>query len=120
MGHATNAVPASVQIYFATTDTAYPGSGGHAYYYIDSNGSELVVNCAISKTSESGIYSLYINGVLDSAGYDFCDAGGVTLQLNITITPKLVTGINTIEFRCTGKNGASTDYSLSCYGVRLR
>jgi len=83
-------------------------------------GTETKLNLSTYKHNNCGIFDLYVNGVLDSAGYDDYSSVAISVHRDITLTRPIVPGLNTIEFRVNGKNASSTNYLLQIYGASLQ
>ena len=121
IGKATN--NAGVELVLNATSIPYeyqqvPNNSDNFYYYLICSGSETTLRLIYRKSNDCGIVDLYINGVLDSSGYDMYSAGPAYNDTLITLTIKPIAGINTILLKTNGKNGASTNYYFySMYAV---
>jgi len=87
--------------------------GDKMFAYFTCKGNETLAYLRHYKDSNSGIFDLYINNVLDSSGYDEYAAVGVSSSLKITLTQLIKKGLNTIEFRVNGKNASSSAYKIT-------
>lgn len=106
---------------YQTTATVQdiPANGDRIQMFFIADGTETKLTLGQYKTASSGIFDLYVNGVLDSSGYDNYSSSGVIIQRQITPTQPIVAGLNTIEMRVNGKNASSTNYGISTYGVNI-
>lgn len=84
------------------------------------DGTETKLEISTRKQAQFGIFDLYINGVLDSSGYDDYAAVDGDIHREITLTQTIVPGMNTIELRVNGKNAASSGYFIEVYGASLQ
>lgn len=96
------------------------GSGHKLYYYPFCVGGETTIDINVSKGSNRCMFDLYINGVLDSSGYDLYNSSTVDATVTISLTQAIVAGFNEIRIVVNGKNGSSTGYDPAVYGVRIR
>jgi len=88
-------------------------NGDKMFAYFTCKGNETKLYIRSFKDSNSGIWDLYVNGVLDSSGYDSYAAAGVSVSLEIILTEPIIKGLNIIEFRVNGKNASSTGYKIT-------
>jgi hypothetical protein len=95
-------------------------NGDRYYFYIICGATETKLDFALTKNNQSGKFDVYINDALDSSAYDMYAAVQGDTSSNVTLTVLPINGLNTVEFRVNGKNGASGGYTLNIYGVRLR
>lgn len=87
-------------------------------FNVFSRGTETILIINTYKSTNRGIFDLYIDGVLNTGGYDDYAASAITNIRKITITPMSI-GEHIIQMRVNSKNSASTGYSLSPYWVML-
>ena len=121
VGMITNAAGVEIENNSLSSDFQQSANDGdHLYTFVYATGSETTLTIGGTKTANSGIFDLYIDGVLDSAGYDLYAAVTASVRHNIVLANPLNHGYHTIEFRVNGKNGASGDYIVQTYGMRLR
>ena len=97
-----------------------PNDGDHLYTFLYAAGGETILTLGRSRNANSGIFDMYIDSIIDSAGYDMYNAGTLNDTLVIALANALNHGYHTIEFRVNGKNGASAGYIISTYGMRVR
>jgi hypothetical protein len=105
--------------YGATITQATPGDGHIFYIPVLCRGDETVIVIRESMGTTRGKYDLWINGVLDSSGYDNYNVTSLDNNRQITLTRKILPGLNEIELRVNGKNASSANYNLYIYGVLL-
>ena len=96
------------------------GSGHKLYYFPFCVGGETTIDINVSKGSNRCMFDLYINGVLDSSGYDLYNSSTVDATVTISLTQAITAGFNEIRIVVNGKNGSSTGYDPAVYGVRIR
>lgn len=92
---------------------ATTGTDGDKYFvwvYLD--GTETKLELSTYKYTSRGIFDIYLNGVLDSSGYDDYASSGAYTQREITLTQTPVAGLNVLEFRVNGKNASATSYEV--------
>lgn len=94
--------------------------GDRLQMFHDGIGNETVLDLGTYKTSGNGIFDIYINGILDSSGYDDYNATSTNTLRNITLTRPIVQGKNTIELRVNGKNALSSGYVVWVLGAGIR
>lgn len=82
--------------------------------------SESVLYLGYRKSTNMGIFDLYVNGVLDSSGYDAYRNSGADAVAKITLTHALLSGWNNIILKINGKHESATAYGIGIYGARLR
>lgn len=99
---------------------AVPADGDRLQIFSISQGTETKLEISTWGTNASGIWDLYINGVLDSSGYDDYVADAVDIHREITLTQQIQSGLNTIELRVNGKNVDSAGYNIFVYGASLQ
>jgi hypothetical protein len=97
-----------------------PSDGDYFTFQLFCGGSETIMNLDWVKASSRGIVDLYINGILDSSGYDGYSASPTTTNSKITLSRTLNYGWNEIKFVVNGKNANSTHYFFTLWGFRLR
>ncbi len=83
-------------------------------------GGESILEISYNKDNLRGIFDLYINGVLDSGGYDGYAAAYTTAFISITLSKAINEGWNEIKLIINGKNASSTAYYYNICGVRLK
>lgn len=103
--------------FMAATNNQVAADGDRFYMYMYADGTETKLMLSTLQYSSHPIFDIYINGTLDSAGYDDYAAAAVILNRYITLTQKLRIGFNEIQFRVNGKNVASSDYYMTFFGV---
>jgi len=86
--------------------------GDKMFAYFTCKGNETKLYIRSFKDTNSGIWDLYVNNVLDSSGYDSY-AAAVGVSLKITLTQPIKKGLNIIEFRVNGKNASSAGYKIT-------
>ena len=84
------------------------------------DGTETLLEISNYKGALEAIFDLYVNGVLDSSGYDDYAAAGAYVNREITLSQPVRIGMNTIELRINGKNVASGGYFLQVAGASLQ
>lgn len=96
--------------------------GGNIGFSPICSGDETAIEFAVYKSTNRGMFDIYINGVLDSSGYDLYSSSATVSMLSISLTQDILPGVNNIIFKQNGKNGSSAGYIISIYGrgVRLR
>lgn len=101
---------------YPTTGT----DGTYAFFYLFCDGGETHLDINYHSDSDSCKFDLYINGSLDSSGYDLYSAsysGGV---LVVTLTRTILAGWNEIKLVVNGKNSSSSGYLLGLFPMRIR
>ena len=102
------------------TYQASNANGDRIQTFFMCNGTETTLALTTRPRLGNGIFDLYVNGVLDSSGYDDYAAVTITKHIEITLTESIKKGLNLIEFRMNGKNGASSGYLCNVVGVALK
>jgi hypothetical protein len=127
IGRATNAAGAlqDLTLAYASPYTGLTGAaandGDKYYYYLMCDGTETILEHRYYQHTMCGVFDIYINGVIDSSTYEGYNAGGATLVgTKIALTAKTVPGLNTVQIRINGKNGAATDYTYWGVEAKLR
>jgi len=104
-----------------TTRTAGAGANGdRIQIFMVARGNETTLNLGTHGLTISGIFDVYINGVLDSAGYDDYLAVPAEIHRIIALTQPIRKGYNVIELRLNGKNALSTGWYVYVYGASLQ
>lgn len=112
------------------TEIGFSISGG---FYLQSNisdgsymiiplfsvGGETKLDILWYRASDRGIFDVYVNGVLDSSGYDGYSASPSNTSTTITLTRSLNPGWNIFKLLVNGKNASASGYGLSVLGARL-
>ncbi len=83
------------------------------------DGTETSILIGTYKSTDRGIYDLYINDTLDSSGYDDYAASAVELTRQILLTVPLRRGWNKISLKLNSKNASSSDYLLGVLGIAV-
>ena len=95
-------------------------NGYKMYYFPFCAGGETTLDIFVSKGSTRPIIDIYVNNVLDSAGYDLYNSITVDATVTISLTQAITAGYNEIRIVVNGHNGSSTAYDTAIYGVRIR
>lgn len=98
----------------------YAANGDYMTFTMYCAGTETHLEISIYKSVSRGIFDIYINGILDSSGYDTYAASGSASILDVLLSQPIIAGWNTIVFKVNGKNASSSGYYINIYGVRLR
>lgn len=124
MGLATNAAGVEQQINMnwaiASDYNASTANADKAFFYLFCNGAETVLDVQIWAVATGGIFDVYLNDVLDTAGIDTYSAVSTLISVNVALTTDTIPGINTIELRTNGRNGLSGGWVIITIKVRLR
>jgi hypothetical protein len=99
---------------------ASPSNGDYLIIPIYCNGGETILDLSWYKTTDRSIFDLYVNGLLDSSGYDGYNSSTSITYTQITLSRTIISGWNELKFVVNGKNASSTNYYCGIYGVRLR
>lgn len=83
-------------------------------------GTETLLFLFYIKASIMGIFDLYINGVLDTAGIDAYASSYTDTMQKITLTQPIIAGWNEVKLVVNDKNASASNYAVGNYGVRLR
>lgn len=94
--------------------------GDKHYLYFLCDGTETKLEITTRKITVAGKWDIYVNGVLDSSGYDDYAAAAADISREITLSEPIRPGMNTVELRLNGKNAASGGYYISIYGASLQ
>lgn len=91
-----------------------------AEFYLEGN--ETTLSIGYNKNTSRGQFDIYVNGVKDDQAtvdtYNGSAAdSGLTVVLCAATLATIQPGRNTVELRVNGKNVASTDYAIACYGM---
>lgn len=92
---------------------------GEAVFDLLCEGNETHLIVGTKKTSNDGIFDVYVNNVLDSSGYDDYNATDANTTRNITLIQPIRKGWNEIKLKLNGKNAASTNYGIDVYGIAV-
>ena len=95
-------------------------NGYKMYYFPFCAGGETTLDIFVSKGSTRPIIDIYVNHVLDSAGYDLYNSSTVDATVTISLTQSITAGFNEIRIVVNSKNGSSTAYDTAIYGLRVR
>lgn len=95
-------------------------NGYKMYYFPFCAGGETTLDIFVSKGSTRPIIDIYVNNVLDSAGYDLYNSSTVDATVTISLTQAIIAGFNEIRIVVNSKNGSSTAYDTAIYGLRVR
>lgn len=95
-------------------------NGDIVYIYVYKFENETNIDVMIAKRNACGIFDLYVNGILDSSGYDFYNATTLATTISISLTTPIYVGWNELKFVANGKNELSSSYATSIYGVYVR
>jgi hypothetical protein len=112
---AGNPLTSGIASSYERITAASANDGDRYFWYVMALGNETKLFCYFAKMADSGIADLYLNGVLDTAGFDLYAAALAAYLVSITLTTKPKPGLNTFEMRINGKNAASSDYCLQMY-----
>lgn len=101
--------------------SASPAVDGDCFQlFFCARGNEVWFSISTYTNLNRPIWDLYVNGILDSAGYDdYTPAAGIQRRY-IALTQPIREGYNIIELKVNGKNGASTGFILSVYGASIQ
>ena len=97
-----------------------PANGDRFQIFFVCDGTETKLELGNRKDVDCGIFDLYVNGVLDSSGYDDYIAVLEEVYREITLTQPIKKGLNTIELRVNSKNVASSNYKLKIWGASIQ
>lgn len=95
-------------------------NGDRLQMFFYARGTEVELNISTYKYGDAGIWDLYVNGVLDSSGYDDYAAGHSANTRRITLTERIRRGYNVIEVRVNGKNASSSGYVVGVHGASIQ
>lgn len=101
------------------TQQAVAADGDRMQMFFYARGDETILDISTDTNTTRAIWDLYVNGVLDSSGYDDYAAAAGHQQRHITLTRPIVAGYNVIELRANGKNALSTDYIIAVIGASI-
>lgn len=96
-----------------------PADGDRYYLYFYADGTETQLNLGTAGGNDLGIWDLYVNGELDSSGYDDYNVKGDNIR-QIILNRDIIQGQNTIELRVNGKNKKSSAYAIEVLGAVLQ
>lgn len=68
----------------------------------------------------SGIFDIYLNGVLDSAGYDDYNTTYTIMNRYISLVHPVLIGENVIKLKINGKNASSSAYFVMIVGMSVQ
>ncbi len=97
-----------------------PADGDRLFLYYIADGTETAFDITCRGGTTSAIFDLYINNVLDSAGYDNYLAVAADITRHIILAQPVLQGLNQIELRVNGRNGLSTNYYILIRGASLQ
>lgn len=97
-----------------------PENGDKFQLFFICSGLETTLNLGTYKGTTIGIFDIYINNILDSAGYDDYFLGSGFVYRSITLSQPIIAGINTIELRVNDKNVSSSNYYIDIAGASLQ
>lgn len=117
---AADGVTLKVYVQSSYTFQLVPLDGDRLQLFFLSYGNEATLTIGTATSSTRGIFDLYVNGVLDSAGYDDYAAVAGANYRHIILAQPIRVGQNIIELRVNGKNAASTGYYVAVYGASLQ
>ncbi len=103
---------------YTLQETAANGDKFYAFFYCD--GTETTLDMTTRGDTATGKFDLYVNGILDSSGYDEYLAAAAIVDHHIVLSQPIVKGNNEISLHVNGKNAASTDYFIQIFGMSLR
>lgn len=110
-----------IQIYHREySESSTPLNGDRYQMFFYARGNEARLNLGTSKGGSKGIFDIYVNGVLDSSGYDDYAGGTTPFYRYIALTQPIQLGYNVIELRVNGKNASSVGYAISVYGASIQ
>lgn len=102
------------------TNTPIPADGDRLQMFFMARGNETFLSIGTNQSTQYGIWDLYINGVLDSAGYDDYAAVGGVIQRYIALTQPVRQGYNVFEMRVNGRNALATNWFIAIYGASIQ
>lgn len=104
-----------------TVSSADSGANGDKYflYFYTPTGTETIIEISTLKAPSAGKWDLYVNGSVDTTGYDDYAAADAPVIRRITLSSSLLVGENLVELRVNGKNGASSGYYINVFGVSI-
>lgn len=94
-------------------------NGDRMQVFLYARGNETILDLTTYRSTNRAIWDLYVNDVLDSAGYDDYGAAAATFR-HIVLTQPIKSGYNVLEFRANGKNAASTDYYIAIIACSIQ
>lgn len=94
---------------------AVAADGDRFFLYYICKGDETMLSISTRKTTISGIFELWVNGELDTAGLDDYAAVAANVHRYIALTKLPHPGFNVLELRVNGKNGASGGFGVGVY-----
>lgn len=98
-----------------------PAIGDFVYLYFFCDGTETQLNISTSKALDCAKWDLYLNGALDSTGYDDYNASGIIVQHRVIIlTDPVLVGRNIIKLKATTKNGSSVNYNIQIISALIQ
>lgn len=101
-------------------DSGSAANGNNYYFYVFCDGTETILDLGTQKGGSRGIFDIYLNGALDTAGFDDYNSSADDVTRNVTLARKPAPGWNEVKLVINGKNAGSSNYNLVVYGVRLR
>lgn len=103
-----------------STLQALPANGDKIQMFLLCDGTETQICLTTLRGSTCGIFDLYINDTLDSAGYDQYNATAGVVHNWITTTQQINPGLNLIELRVNNKNVSSSSYAIQVQGLSVQ
>lgn len=97
-----------------------PALNDWVYTSFDCDGTETTLDITTLKDTDQAKWDLYVNGVVDSTGYDDYNGSVANNQRHITLTQPIRQGKNTIGLKAASKNAASSNYRISVVGMVLQ
>lgn len=94
--------------------------GNRYQMFFMARGNETELNISTKIGIDGGIWDLYINGILDSAGYDDYAVAEAVITRQIILTLPIRQGYNVFEMRCNGKNPASVNFTITVFGASIQ
>jgi len=118
--YASNGTTLKQLLHTGDTYQNTPADGDRIQMFFMCDGTETKFELGTEKHTTRGIFDLYVNGILDSSGYDDYAAGSTDSFRDITLTEPIVKGSNMVELRINGKNASSTNYLIYHRGSSLQ
>ncbi len=104
---------------FVTTQNA-PENGDRLQTFFICAGTETKLSISNLSRYDAAIFDIYVNGELDSTGYDDYSPWDEFISRYITLSQPTITGLNTIELHVNGQNASSTGYAVRTYGISIQ
>lgn len=90
------------------------------YIFLCAAGGETELSVNTKSGTTRGIYDLYVDNVLHTAGLDDYAASAADVNRQFVLSPALAAGNHTIKLQVNGKNALSTAYNLYVQGVSIQ